>query len=178
MEKLYTVDWERLFIPHDSLLEMVIRGSIMFLVLFALLRVFRRQAGALGVADLLVIVVVADAASNGFHGEGFSLTESAVVVATIFAWDWALDWLGYKSELFSRVIDPEPLKVINDGRILRKNLESEMITEDELWGQLRLQGIDDLALVKEAYFESGGEFSVLRTDEKHQGNKTDDKAVN
>jgi len=178
MEKYLSVDWERLFVPHDSLLEMVIRGSIMFLALFALLRVFRRQAGALGIADLLVIVVIADAASNGLHGEGFSITESVVVVATIFAWDWFLDWLGFKSELFRRVIEPEPLKVISNGRIIRKNLASEMITEDELWSQLRLQGIDDLELVKEAHFESGGDFSVIRRDDKREGNKNQDKAVN
>ena len=178
MEKFLSVDWERLFVPHDSLPEMVIRGSIMYLAMFALLRIFRRQAGALGIADLLVIVVIADAASNGLHGEGFSITESIVVVGTIFAWDWFLDWLGYKSEFFSRIIEPEPLKVIKDGRILRKNLAGEMITEDELWSQLRLQGIDDLALVKEAHFESGGDFSVIRHDDKREGNKKKDKAVN
>jgi hypothetical protein len=55
MEKLYHIDWQQMFVPDSSVLEMALRGTIMYLAMFALLRVFRRQAGSVSVADLLLI---------------------------------------------------------------------------------------------------------------------------
>ncbi len=172
MELLFAVDWEKLFVPTASVLEMVIRGTLMFFAIFALLRVFRRPAGALGVADLLVIVIIADAGSNGMTGEGFSITEAVVVISVIVAWNWIFDWIGSKSKLAGRILESQPMRLISNGRVLRKNLESEMITEDELMAQLRMNGIDDPAEVKTATLESNGEISVIAfdKDEKKGGN--------
>ena len=58
----------------------------MYVGMFALLRIFRRQAGAVGIADLLVIVVIADAAQNGMAGESKSVTEALLLIATIILW--------------------------------------------------------------------------------------------
>lgn len=179
MDFFFKFDWEKLFTPQDSVLEMFIRGTVMYLAMYTLLRIFRRQAGAVGIADLLVIVVIADAGSNGMTGEGFSITEALVVITVIVLWDWFFDWLGFKSKLAARVLEPKPLEMIKNGRILRKNLESEMITEDELLSQLRLQGVDDPAKVKLAHLESSGDFSVIRFDDGEEpGNSSRKKAVN
>jgi uncharacterized protein YjbJ (UPF0337 family) len=67
--------------PSGSLLEVVVRGTVLFLVLFLLLRLVpRRQIGSLGVSDLLVIVLLADAAQNGLAGEYKSITEGIALV--------------------------------------------------------------------------------------------------
>jgi uncharacterized membrane protein YcaP (DUF421 family) len=51
------VDWERLLLPTTPLLETVIRGSFVYLALFALLRfVFRRESGAARISMLLLLV--------------------------------------------------------------------------------------------------------------------------
>ncbi len=177
MDFLFKVDWQKLFVPNDSVLEMFIRGTIMFFAVFGLLRFFRRQAGALGTADLLVIVIIADAGSNGFTGEGFSITEALVVITVVVLWDWVFDWLGFKSKFAARVLGPEPLELIKNGRLLRRNLEKEMITEDELLAQLRLQGIDDPGKVKQACLEGSGDVSIIRFDgEEPPGNRKERKA--
>lgn len=179
MEYFYKIDWEKLFTPHDTFLEMVIRGTLMFMAMYALLRLFRRQAGTIGIADLLVVVMIADAGSNGMTGEGFSITDSVIVITVIVLWDWVFDWLGFKSKLVAKILEAEPLEVVRNGRILRRNLERELITEEELMSQLRLQGIDDVAKVKLACLESSGDFSVIRFDsDEESGNKSSKKAVN
>lgn len=150
-----------MFVPTGSIGEVVIRGTIMFLGMFALLRVFRRQAGSVGIADLLVIVVIADAAQNGMAGESKSITEAMILVGTIVLWDWFFDWLGFKSQFWGRVLAPEPLLLIEDGKTIKKNLDKEFITEDELLSQLREQGIEEFGPVKKCYLESNGHFSVL-----------------
>ena len=168
-----------MFVPTESILEILLRGTIMYLGMFALLRVFRRQSGAVGTADLLVIVVIADAAQNGMAGESKSITEAMALVAVIVLWDWAFDWLGFKSKFAADLLEPKPLPLIKNGRLIKDNLDKEMITKDELMSQLRLQGIEKLSDVKSCMLESNGKFSIIRMDvEPKEGNKNDDKAVN
>ena len=150
-----------MFVPKESLIEIILRGSIMYLGMFILLRVFRRQAGALGIADLLVIVVIADAAQNGMAGDSKSITEALILISTIVFWNYLFDWVGFRSALFEKVVEPEPLLLIKDGKIITENLAKEMITEDELRSQLRQQGIDDISTVKKSCLESNGHFSVI-----------------
>ena len=82
---MFKIDWQSMFVPTESVLEVIIRGTIMYVGMFALLRIFRRQAGAIGIADLLVIVVIADAAQNGMAGESKSITEALLLISTIVA---------------------------------------------------------------------------------------------
>jgi uncharacterized membrane protein YcaP (DUF421 family) len=170
-----------MFVPTGSIAEVLIRGTIMYLGMFALLRIFRRQAGAIGIADLLVIVVIADAAQNGMAGESKSITEALLLISTIVGWDWIFDWLGFKSPLWKRILEPRPLLMIENGTIHTKNLEKEMLTEDDLRSQLREQGVEDVALVRKCYLESNGHFSVLTEMpdiRKQKDNESGPNAVN
>ena len=79
----------------------------MYLGLFVILRFMaRRQAGQFGPADLLVIVLIADAAQNGLGKEYQSVTEGLVLVMTIVAWEFLLDWLAYRYPLSSHSLSP------------------------------------------------------------------------
>lgn len=136
----------------------------MFLGMFLLLRLFRRQAGTVGTADLLVIVVIADAAQNGMAGDSKSITEALLLIITIVFWDYFLDFLADRSQFCQRMIEPKALLLIENGKLLRANMHKEMISYDELLSQLRQQGIDNLAAVKKCRLESNGHFSVIKMD--------------
>jgi uncharacterized membrane protein YcaP (DUF421 family) len=166
MDLLYKIDWSSIFIPTSSVLEMVFRGTLMYIGMFILLRIFRRQAGSVSIADLLLIVIIADAAQNGMAGEAKSVTEAFVLIITIVFWDYTIDWLGFKSRSLSKVLEPQPVLLVRNGKMLQKNMDSELVTEDELLGQLRQQGIDDISNVRKCFLESNGEFSVLTTDDQ------------
>jgi hypothetical protein len=65
-----SIDWKSIFTPDLSPFELVLRGSIMYLSLFIFLRfVLKRQTGTLGMTDLLLIVLLADASQNAMAGE-------------------------------------------------------------------------------------------------------------
>ncbi len=166
MEKLFNVDWQSMFVPTESLIEIFIRGTLMYLGMFTILRVFRRQAGAVGIADLLVIVVIADAAQNGMAGDSKSITEAILLIITIVSWNYILDLLSDKFDFFKRIIEPKEILLIDDGKLMRGNMQKEMLTYDELISQLRQQGIEKVSEVKKCYLESNGHFSVLKKDEK------------
>ena len=158
----FHVNWKEMLIPSDSVVEIILRGSITYLMLFAFLRFFlKRQTGQLGIADLLVIVVIADAAQNAMSNDYKSITEGTILVGTIIFWNYALDWLGHRFTFLKRLTRPAALPLIQNGRMLRRNMQQEMITEEELMSQLRQQGYEEVAEVKDAYIEGDGNISVI-----------------
>ena len=156
------IDWHAMFVPTVSLLEIVFRGSVVYLSILAVMRIFRREAGTMSTTDLIVIVLVADAAQNAMAADYHSITEGLVLVGTIFAWNYALDWLGFRYRWVYRMLNPAPLLLIKEGSVQRRNLRKEMLTTADLMEQLREQGVEDVAEVKRCYLEADGHLSVIK----------------
>jgi uncharacterized membrane protein YcaP (DUF421 family) len=156
------VDWQGLFIPRESLLELFLRGSIMYLSLFVVMRIVgTRHVGSLGVSDLLLIVLIADAAQNGM-GEYKSISAGLVLCGTLIFWSHFLDWLAYRFPTLRHWIEPPALEIIHNGRLIRRHLKSEMVSEDELRSQLREHGVEHYNEVKRAFLEPNGQLSIIK----------------
>lgn len=165
METWFFINWRAIFVPSISVLELIIRGSLVYLALFSVLRWLpSRQMGTLGITDLLVVVLFAEAAQNAMASNYTSITEGAILVGTVIFWSYLLNWLGYKLPEFQRFINPPPLLLVKNGRIIHRHLERELITEDELMSKLRQQSIEFLDDVKLAYMEADGSISVITYD--------------
>ena len=151
-----------MFMPTYSLLEIVLRGSIIYLALFFFLRVARsRHAGQMGLADILVIVLIADAVSNGMASEYRSIPEGLVLAGTIFFWSFTLDWLAYHVAWTRPILESGSRCLIRNGRLQRNAMHHELLTRDNLMSMLRERGIEGYAEVKRAYIEGDGTLSVI-----------------
>ncbi len=156
------VDWERMLVPATPLLETFLRGTLTYLGLFFLLRfTLKREAGTVSITNILVIVLLADAAQNAMADDYTSVTDGVLLVATILGWSAALDWLGYRYPRLQRLVHPPPLPLVRNGRVLRQNLKRELITDEELESLLRQQGVADIRDVVEARMEGDGRLSVI-----------------
>ncbi|HEY5402291.1 MAG TPA: YetF domain-containing protein, partial [Pyrinomonadaceae bacterium] len=159
---LYDINWHDLFVPAHPI-ETILRGSLMYLSLFLLMRfVLKRESGSIGTADLLMVVVIADAAQNAMAGDYKSITDGVILVVTIMFWNYAIDWLSYHSPTMRRVLQPKPLLLVKDGRLYKQNMRKELITKEELIAELRENGVEDLSEVKEARIEEDGHVSVIK----------------
>jgi uncharacterized membrane protein YcaP (DUF421 family) len=156
-----SIDWHGVFVPTVSLPELVLRGTLMYLGIFVLMRLSRRVVGSISTADMLIVVVVADAAQNGMSADYHSVTEGALLVGTIFAWNWFMDWLEFRFPRLQPILEGRPLPIIRNGRINRRNMRAEMITMAELTSQLREHGVDDVRTVKRCCLEADGRLSVI-----------------
>ncbi|MCW5735039.1 MAG: DUF421 domain-containing protein [Enhydrobacter sp.] len=157
------VNWAEILFPTESILETVVRATMMYFIIFVLLRiVLRRQVGGLGTSDILVVVLVAEIAGNGITADSYSVIGGAVSVATVLFWAYVIEWLQYHVPFVERLTREPKLKLIADGKLLRRNMRIELVTEEELMVQLRKQGVDDCAKVKAAYLEADGSVSVVR----------------
>jgi uncharacterized membrane protein YcaP (DUF421 family) len=144
-------------------LELVLRGTLFYFGLVLLFRfLLRRDLGELGVADVLFVALLADAAQNGMAGEYRTVTDGAILLATLGGWNAALNYATYRWRAARRLFEAPTVELVRDGRILRRNLRREWMTVEELMGKLREEGIGDVSEVKLAVLEADGELSVLR----------------
>ena len=72
----------------------------------------------MGITDLLLVVLLADAAQNGLTGEYHSITEGLILVATLIFWSYVLDWLGFHIPQLHRLVYPGSLLLVQDGQII------------------------------------------------------------
>lgn len=155
-------NWAQMFAIDTPVLEIFIRGSLIYLGIFVLLRVvLKREAGTLGMTDLLVVVLIADAAQNGMAADYKSVTDGLLLVGTILFWSWLLNLLAYRFKWFGRITHPRPLPLIRDGKLNKRNLRHQLITHEELMGILREHGVKSVEEVADARMEGDGQISVI-----------------
>lgn len=165
----FDVDWGVVFRTDVPLLETVVRGSIVYLAVFTLLRLsLRRTAGELTMLDFVFVLLAASAGADAMTGGSTSIANSVVLVATIVAWNYGLNSLGYYVPLVERLISPPPLQVVREGKLLRSNMRKEYLTLEELHTHLREEGVEDVAQVKAAYIEGDGAISVIPFEQGEQ----------
>jgi uncharacterized membrane protein YcaP (DUF421 family) len=158
-----SIDWNSVFVPTIGIAEIVLRGTIMYLGLFAVLRFMGRcQAGNFGPADLLVIVLIADAAQNGLGKDYGSVTEGLVLVLTIVGWEYLIDWLQYRYPALRPLLTAPSLTLIENGQLNKINLQHELLSEDELQAQLREKEVVRYEDVQLAKLEGDGRLSVIK----------------
>lgn len=145
-------------------LELVLRGTAVYWFLFLLFRfVLRRDAGSLGIADILLLVLIADASQEAMTGGYSTVSEGVILMSTIAGWNWFMDWASWRWNAVRRFAEPPPLVLVRRGRMLARNMRREYVTTPELMAALREQGVDKLADVKMARMEADGRISVIKT---------------
>jgi uncharacterized membrane protein YcaP (DUF421 family) len=162
------VEWDKLFVFTTSPLELFIRGSIIYLFILVLMRVLRREPGTVGIADLLMVVLIADASQNAMAGEYHSLLDGLVLVLTIVFWNYALDWLTLRSKTIEQFTYPPPVPLFRNQQMERRNMRREFVTDAQLMSMLREHGIDDPADVKAVFLEGSGHINKGEEDDRHK----------
>nr|WP_246265769.1 YetF domain-containing protein [Aromatoleum diolicum] len=147
-------------------MELVLRGTLMYWFLFILLRfILRRDVGSLGISDFLFVVIIGDAAQNGMTGNATSATDGMVLIGTLVFWSYMLDFMSFQFPVIQRFTSAPRLCLVRDGKLQRRNMRREFITDEELNAKIRQEGVDGLANVKRMYLEADGEISLISKDE-------------
>jgi uncharacterized membrane protein YcaP (DUF421 family) len=170
----FSVNWQQTFGFTVPIAETIVRGTVVYLVLFAMLVKFRRGAGTVGVGDLLLIVLLADAAQNAMSNEYKSVSDGIVLVGTLVFWNVFIDWLATKWKWLESTLNQPRCTLIRNGVLIRKSLRTAVLTESELMAHLREKGIERIDDVKLAQLEGDGKISVIPKDDSKESSKVDD----
>jgi uncharacterized membrane protein YcaP (DUF421 family) len=162
MDGFANINWQELFGLTTPLLELLLRGTVIYLGVVVMFRMLlRREASSVGLTDLLVIVLVASAAESGISGGYTSVTDGLILIATVLVWDYILDWLSFNVPFVQKLLHPPSIKLMDNGRFLYRNMRRQYITEEELRSKMRLHGLEHTRQVKAAYMEGDGKISIV-----------------
>lgn len=170
-------DWHEVFHLSVPVLELFVRASCMYFGFFFLLRaILRRQIGSLGTTDLLLVVLIASSAHNAMGTAHKSITDALLMASMMVGLNVLLQYASQHSTFIARLMHPPAIILVQNGRFHRKQMDNELITEEEILTQMRQQGIDDVKRVKTARLEGDGKISIITIDKKRHPKPRDAKA--
>jgi hypothetical protein len=164
------LDWQMPFLPSTPLVETFVRGTIIYPGLLVLLRLLRREAGTVSTPDLLVLVLVADAAQNTMAGDYTSVTDGLLLVATIIGWSFLVNWLGFQIPAVGRFVHPPPLALVEDGKFLFQNMRAPVRHARRAYEPLAGAGNRRCVPSKESLYRGRRAYQLLPLEgQVHQG---------
>jgi uncharacterized membrane protein YcaP (DUF421 family) len=146
-------------------MDIVFRATVMFLLVYGLIRLLgKRELGQMTPFEFVALIVIGDLIQQGVTQTDFSLTGALLAIGTFSFWALAMSWLSYLSPRAERWLEGEPRVLIQDGRLLKRNLKRDRMTPAEVESEMRLAGIASMQDVAWAVLEPGGRISFIRKD--------------
>lgn len=143
-------------------MDIVFRASLMFFILYILLRILgKRELSQMTPFELVTLIVLGDLIQQGVTHNDFSLTGATLAICTFAFWGLVLSWGSYLSPRLERLFEGEPRVIIRHGELLRENLRRDRLTRAEIESEMRLAGIAHVAEVDWAILETNGKISFI-----------------
>jgi uncharacterized membrane protein YcaP (DUF421 family) len=143
-------------------MDIALRGIVLFLFVSFIMRIVgRRELSSLGAIDLVLLIVLGDSIQQGLTQDDYSVTGAMIAVSTIAVMQVALSYLGFRFRWLRPVLEGEPIVIVQDGRVIERNLRRDRITVDEVLEEARQQQIGSLDDVAWAVLEANGQISFL-----------------
>jgi uncharacterized membrane protein YcaP (DUF421 family) len=153
-------EWLELKIPWW---EIVLRASIVYFVLLALLRLSgKRTVGQFTPFDLLVLVLLGDAVQGSMIAGDESLQGGLILVFTLLAWNRLVGFVTARSEPIARVVEGKAEILARNGKVFEDALKSADLILDDLEEAMREQDCATISQIRLAVLEKDGRISVLK----------------
>jgi uncharacterized membrane protein YcaP (DUF421 family) len=144
-------------------MDIVLRGIVVFIFLFVLVRVMgRRELSSLEPFDLILLIILGDAVQQGLTQDDYSLTGAMLAVGTIAILQVLTSLLNFRFPRLRPLLDGEPIVVLQDGKPIERNLKRERMTIDDLAESARQQGIGSLDDAAWGVMETTGRVSWIK----------------
>lgn len=156
------------------MLTAVVRTVILYLVIVIGIRLMgKRQIGQLEPSEFVLSLLIADLAAVPMQDFGIPIIMGVIPILTLLCLSTILSVLTVKSIRIRALLCSRPSIVVQDGRILSREMVKNRFTVDELMEELRVVGVTDLETVKYAVLETTGRISVILRKEEQPPTATD-----
>lgn len=151
----------------NPILNVVIRSLCVYLFMVIAIRLFgKNQLSQLNAGDVVLLLLISNAVQNAMVGQDTSLQGGLIAALVLFAANFILKRLMFRSPSFKTFMEEDPVILIKDGVVIQEALDRVKITEDELEESIREHGVDGIKNVKLSILEVDGNISVVSEDEK------------
>jgi uncharacterized membrane protein YcaP (DUF421 family) len=143
-------------------MDLVIRASVIFFFIFLITRIAgRRELSSLEPFDVILLVVLGDLVQQGITQSDESVTGTLIVISTITLLSVAVSWASFRSRRLRVVTEGEPIVLVQDGRVIERNLARERLTRGDVEEEARKQQVASLSAVRWAILEKAGTISFI-----------------
>jgi uncharacterized membrane protein YcaP (DUF421 family) len=143
-------------------MDLVFRAAVVFAFVFLVTRIVgRRQLSQLEPFDLILLVVIGDLVQQGVTQSDESVTGALIVISTIALLSFAVSWVSFKSRKLRLVTEGEPIVLVQNGRVIERNMRRERITREDVEEEARRQQITSIADLRWAILEDDGGISCI-----------------
>jgi uncharacterized membrane protein YcaP (DUF421 family) len=144
-------------------MDIALRAVFLYVLVVFLMRVIgRRELSSLSAVDLVMLIVLGDAIQQGLTQDDYSVTGALIAVSTIAALQVTSSYLSFRSRRVRRVLEGEPIVIVQEGKLLDENLRRERMTADEVAEEMRAQQIASFEDVQWAIVENNGQISFIK----------------
>jgi uncharacterized membrane protein YcaP (DUF421 family) len=154
-----------MLIPEVQILEKIVRPLVIYFFLLIAFRLTgKRELGQMTPFDFIILLTISNVLQNAMIGPDNSLSGGLIGGLTLFCANGLLARLTLRFPALARLLEGEPTVLIEDGRILTKNLRKEIMTPAELERAIRKHELDpiaDLPLIEKALLEEDGTVSII-----------------
>ena len=146
-------------------MDIVLRAFVAYVFILFLMRVVgRRELSSMEPSDVILLVVIGDLVQNGVTQSDYSVTGIVLAAGTIGVLATITAVITHRWSRIRNVIEGEPVILVQNGKLIERNMKNERLTEDEVMEQARLQqGVESLDEVKWAVLETSGSISIVKT---------------
>jgi uncharacterized membrane protein YcaP (DUF421 family) len=146
-------------------MDAVLRASAVYLFLMLVFRAFgKRSLAQITMFDFVMLLIIAETTQQALLGEDFSLTNAALLIATLFSVDYLFDAVKRRLPWFDRAAEGAPLIVVKDGQPIEERMRACRIdVDDVLYAAREHQGLEELAEIRYAVLEKNGSITIIPT---------------
>ena len=145
-------------------MDLVLRAVFVFSFILLLTRVTgKRELSRLEPFDLVLLIILGDALQQGLTQDDYSLTSALLVVGTIAVLQVIVSWISYRFPRTRPILEGEPIIIVQDGKVIERNIKRERLTVEEIAEQARQQQIAHLSEIRFAVLETSGTISFLKS---------------
>jgi uncharacterized membrane protein YcaP (DUF421 family) len=145
-------------------MDLAIRAVVIYFFIYLLTRVVgRRELSSLGPFDIILLVVIGDAVQQGMTQDDYSVTGALIVVTVIAVLQVFMSYLSFRFRKMRRILEGEPIVIVQDGRPIERTLKRERLAVDEVMEQARSSAqISSLDEIQFAILENNGAISFIQ----------------
>jgi len=146
-----------------SVAEKILRPLAVYVFLVVILRLAgKRELAQMNPLDLIVLLTLSNTVQNAIIGNDNSVTGGLIGAATLLGINFALVSYLYRHPRADRIVNGDPVRLIESGKVKRHNLARQLITEAQLRAVCRRQGVRHFHDVQTATLETSGTISIFQ----------------
>ena len=150
-----------MFSLGPPILEKILRPIIVYVCLVLLLRIFgKRELAQLNPFDLVVLLSLSNTVQNAIIGNDNSVTGGLIGAVSLLVMNYLVVRFLFRHRRIDQILEGSPSVLVDKGKVNRKELAKELLSESELAMVCRRQGFAHVSEVEKCILEPGGGFSM------------------